>query len=648
VNHEDLTRPFPFTVRPGHRETLESYTHRTLTANGAADTVTRELLKLAHTADPTATWETILSAKTRRDLSRLTAPASRDIHRESEACAPCGSLLTERWMCILCSHGEHIQQHPHLDDFLCERHHRWTGPNTVPTTQSSVSTKTVAAHRRLQKLRHAGRADLPLLVDVIEALTADLGETAPAVFPAAVAITDWVTQPDTLRRLFDPSRPYAATFAWMTEALASLTIGPAPATSRIVWLHLWPAHLALQTALRGYRSYHPTHSHDFTLPANVTEWYPHPDTFQSHGDYLACTGDTNLSAVAQHHQNTDAETTPNARRVLCTFGHEYNDVIFDQDGERHPTVCPQCTGRHVIPGVNDLATISPAVAAELHPTRNGTLRATGIAAYSGTTVWWQCPEKGHPYAATPSNRTLNSSGCSVCLNRVLLRGVNDFATTHPRLAAELHPSRANSQAATNFTAGDTRRLLWLCGRCGHEFRASAEDRVKGRRSCENCKKERTRASGRSIAAKYPDLAKTWLPELNEGRRPDEFTKGSGVEVIWWCENGKHPFKMRIEARTRGCGCPYCAGRRILPGFNDLATTNPAIAAEWHPYLNRKTPSEVMAGSDPKFMWECPNGHRVPQRVPNRIKSGGCPECPRHERALQRLGAPAGRAAVHRT
>lgn len=89
--------------------------------------------------------------------------------------------------------------------------------------------------------------------------------------------------------------------------------------------------------------------------------------------------------------------------------------------------------------------------------------------------------------------------------------------------------------------------------------------------------------------------------------------------------------MRIEVRTRGCGCPYCARRLILEGFNDFATTHPELAPDWHPWKNRKYPSEVVTGSIEIFHWMCKDGHERPQSIPNRIKSGGCVMCAWHER-----------------
>lgn len=32
-------------------------------------------------------------------------------------------------------------------------------------------------------------------------------------------------------------------------------------------------------------------------------------------------------------------------------------------------------------------------------------------------------------------------------------------------------------------------------------------------------------------------------------------------------------------------CPYCAGRKVFPGLNDLAASNPSLADEWDVEVN---------------------------------------------------------------
>ena len=640
MNTEDLTRTFPFTVRPGHRETLDSYTRRTLAANSESKALPRELMKLAQQTAPAATWASVLSTKTGRPLDRLLTPPARAAHGDSD-CRSCASLLTERWGCVLCHQGAHVQQHPHLEDFVCERHHRWTAPGTTPSTQVPVSEQAVDAHRKLRRLRRTDRADMDLLLDLIPALTEDLDKTHADVFHHAVAILQWVTRRPTMHRLFNPATPYSTTYAWMKECLDNIVARQAPKAARALWLHLGPGHIALNAALRGYTGYHAGHPHEFSLPDDVTTWYPRPETFQPWNDYLACSGDNNLSALAQRAREeaeVPSPTSPRFGPAWCAKGHRYTEVITGTDEGAPRTPCPRCTKSYVTPGVNDLATVAPAIAAELHPVLNGDLTAADIAATSSKPVWWRCA-LGHPHSATPSNRTLTGAGCAVCLNRVVLKGVNDIATTHPRIARELHPSSARRQSTTTFAATDDKLRLWLCPD-GHEYKATARERTKNGKSCKECKKKRVRTSGRSLVDTHPHLAAQWLPELNEGREPHEFTKGSHLEVVWWCETG-HPFTQRIDARTRGCTCPYCARRLLLTGFNDFATTHPELAGEWHPYKNWKDASEVMAGSDLKFFWRCAaEGHETHQSIPRRIESQGCKRCHPEERA-GRVDGPRG-------
>lgn len=64
----------------------------------------------------------------------------------------------------------------------------------------------------------------------------------------------------------------------------------------------------------------------------------------------------------------------------------------------------------------------------------------------------------------------------------------------------------------------------------------------------------------------------------------------------------------------------------------ITTIDPALVGDWHPWRNRKYPNEVMRGSTDKYHWRCKDGHDTEQSIPNRRLSGGCVECPRHERS----------------
>ena len=76
--------------------------------------------------------------------------------------------------------------------------------------------------------------------------------------------------------------------------------------------------------------------------------------------------------------------------------------------------------------------------------------------------------------------------------------------------------------------------------------------------------------------------------------------------------------------SRGCG--VCRGLQVHRGINDLATTHPILAKEWHPTRNELTPHEITQGSNKKVWWRCSKGHEWEASVHRRTDGNGCPYC----------------------
>lgn len=137
------------------------------------------------------------------------------------------------------------------------------------------------------------------------------------------------------------------------------------------------------------------------------------------------------------------------------------------------------------------------------------------------------------------------------------------------------------------------------------------------------------AGENDLASQFPAIAAQWHPSKNETLTPQQVTPSSNRKVWWRCEKG-HDYQAAVGARTiRGNGCPYCAGRKVLPGFNDLATLAPDVARQWHSTLNGTlTPQMVTTGSRRKVWWECDQGHVWKAAIYSRTgpKKCGCPVC----------------------
>jgi Probable Zinc-ribbon domain len=272
--------------------------------------------------------------------------------------------------------------------------------------------------------------------------------------------------------------------------------------------------------------------------------------------------------------------------------------------------CGYCRGLQVLPGYNDIATTRPDLAAELV----GTDPTTVIA---GTTriLLWRCPNHDQPYPATGSNRT-RGSGCGYCHGRRLLPGFNDMATTHPDLARDLVDTDP-----TKVIAGTPKVLMWRCPNHDQPYPASGNSRVSGH-GCGYCHGLRVLPGFNDMAATRPDLARE-VVDID----PTTVIAGTKLVLTWRCANHEETYRMTGRSRADGSGCPYCVNQRVLPGFNDMATTRPDMAA----CLVGADPTAVIAGTPKVLLWRCPN-HSEPypttgaHRARGRTPGHGCGYC----------------------
>lgn len=263
-----------------------------------------------------------------------------------------------------------------------------------------------------------------------------------------------------------------------------------------------------------------------------------------------------------------------------------------------------------------------------HRERNGELTPSDVSHGSNRKVWWLC-EKGHEWQAGVSAMTRYRDGCPVCAGKVVRRGFNDLKTLYPAIAAQWHGEKNGGLTPEEVTPGSNRKVWWLCEK-GHEWEAPVKDRTALGSGCPYCANKLILPGINDLASRYPALAKQWDREKNGSLTPEQVAPGSNRKVWWICEEG-HGWQALIRSRTgQDSGCPYCTGKKVLPGFNDLATVFPTIANQWHPTLNGgRKPTEVMPGCNEKIWWVCEEGHIWKAAVCSRTRKHnrtGCPVC----------------------
>ena len=306
----------------------------------------------------------------------------------------------------------------------------------------------------------------------------------------------------------------------------------------------------------------------------------------------------------------------------CDQGHEWESPVYARAGKN--TGCPYCTGKRILPG-GDLQSVYPEIAEQWHPEKNGSLTPDQVLPGSHKSVWWRCSQ-GHEWKTMVKTRS-EGTGCPVCANRSVVPGVNDLTTTAPLLAMQWHPTKNGRLKPSEVLAGSSRKVWWRC-RHGHEWQAEIRSRAAGK-DCPVCSGRIVVPGQNDLESYSPEIAAQWHPERNGVLLPSQVAIHSNRQVWWRCKLG-HEWKSTVASRTFSrTACPYCAGRKVLPGFNDLKTLEPKVAAQWHPTLNEQLePTMVTPGCRKKVWWKCTDGHEWKAVIYSRTGNQmcGCPVC----------------------
>ena len=299
----------------------------------------------------------------------------------------------------------------------------------------------------------------------------------------------------------------------------------------------------------------------------------------------------------------------------CPLGHDFLAAVYNRskgDG------CPFCSGKQLLKGFNDLQTLNPNLAREWHPKKNGKT-ASEVRAADGTPWWWVC-ELGHEFQST---RKAGRGDCPYCTAKVLLKGTNDLAAVFPELMS-WWDTKKNLVSPDQVIRTSTATFHWICPKAGHSFQQTVYGRRKGA-GCPVCVGKAIEKGVNDLASQNPFLASQWSYEKNT-IQPVSITSKSQKRVWWKCPLG-HEWEATVKNRSNGDGCPYCGNRKLLKGFNDVASVLPRLVQEWDLVANGGiSPDEVCVGEDSDKAWRCSEGHTWTTRIRHRLSGTGCRVC----------------------
>ena len=330
----------------------------------------------------------------------------------------------------------------------------------------------------------------------------------------------------------------------------------------------------------------------------------------------------------KNHPLTPDKITYGSNKIVwwkAACGHEWQTSVKARSkGEN----CPICSGARVIEGINDLATLKPELAQEW--SEKNDIKPTEVSVGSHKKVIWKC-RLGHEWEASVKSRTVNGTGCPYCSHNKVLEGFNDLASQMPEIAAEWS-EKNYPLLPTMVTPFANKKVWWKCSK-GHEWHTLISTRSGGSK-CPYCSGIILLKGFNDFATRQPQLAEEWS-DRNLPLMPDIINEKSRKNVWWKCRECGNEWKSVVYARIKGTVCPVCADRAVLPGYNDLETTDAHLLDEWDYEKNKDiTPTAVSRNSMKSVWWKCSLGHSWKAKIYERtVEEKCCPVCEQEYRSV---------------
>jgi Zn finger protein HypA/HybF involved in hydrogenase expression len=193
------------------------------------------------------------------------------------------------------------------------------------------------------------------------------------------------------------------------------------------------------------------------------------------------------------------------------------------------------------------------LAAEWHPTKNGTLLPEHLAANSSKKVWWKC-KQGHEWQASLHNRS-KRKGCPYCSGREAIIGENDLKSLYPRLEKEWDYSKNYPLLPNQVKCGSNKKVWWKCSVCGNEWIATINGRTIGH-GCPKCG-ELKKGPKRKTHEQFSNELKLINPQIKLLSKYEVSTQ----KVMCQCNICGHEWSAFPGNLLKGKGCPICARKR---------------------------------------------------------------------------------------
>lgn len=205
--------------------------------------------------------------------------------------------------------------------------------------------------------------------------------------------------------------------------------------------------------------------------------------------------------------------------------------------------------------------------------------ARGAGYVRGSSAWMLLCPVGHclhdsQYRARRYQET--EFHCSVCAISRAVEGIRSLLDTHPDIEALWDQKKNGDLTAGSLLRGSGVKIWWRCPE-GHSWQATVANRVHRRSDCPYCSAKAVLPHHNDLATTHPTLAEFWDQEV-EQKQPSRVSAGNSATKLRLRCGAGHRFVRTPAKLVLRPFCPYCDGRAVAKGENDLVTTHPWVAA----------------------------------------------------------------------
>lgn len=295
--------------------------------------------------------------------------------------------------------------------------------------------------------------------------------------------------------------------------------------------------------------------------------------------------------------------------------------------------CPSCSNnrKRNVPYSQDHPELIP-----FYNTERNNVPLENVTSQSARTdlFWWTCPDCGNDFESRIHSMIgsikNNSTGCPFCAH-LKITPSNSFAGKFPELLGEYS---ADNIIDPYFVFPSSKTIVtWECQN-GHTWNASFLVRSIGKGKCPVCNHIRVVKGENSFADIYGYLVPFYSP--NNLKAPDEIFYTSRNWVKWICPDCNEEYGAYISDMVNGnATCPYCSGRKAIPGKTSFAALHPDLMDEWDTIANYclVDPDTILDSCKQNVWWTCSRNsdHNYQMSPANRLlfqkrHRDPCPYC----------------------